>query len=95
MGNGQPKGSVKLQKRFVVVMTALFMVIALLVYNMGLYVAVRREIGEHNQKVIQDCLLLKCDVTPFGDVRCETTQHASDIVGNDTWVFPVLNRSGV
>lgn len=74
---------------YYVICWMMFLLIILLLINAYFYLEIRHKIADYNRDVIQDCLLLECHVTAWGDVECETPTLASDLKDNDTWFLPI------
>jgi len=54
----------------------LFFIAFLLLMNMANFIKIKHEISEYNKKAIECCMLLECDVSPFGDLSCYTLTSA-------------------
>lgn len=48
----------------------LALVLAALVVSIISFAQARQEIAQFNKSQIEQCYILECDITPFGDVEC-------------------------
>ena len=67
--------------RTTVIVVMLSLVLIMLIVDFFIFMDAKYQIGLYNEKRLENCLLLECDVTPLGKVECKTLVSASDLDG--------------
>lgn len=79
---------------FVLLIFLLVVFSVMLVICTYTFIEAKKEVARYNQGVMESCLMISCDISPFGDLDCKTLESATNYTENDSYHFMILNFSG-
>lgn len=70
----------------IALMTFVIMMLFLVIFT---FIDAKREIAKYNEKAIEACYILECDITILGDMSCKTTYAPASMNITDSYFIKI------